>query len=132
MPIKFEKKETYQVVIDGENTVLASRCKPAADFFSRFIGLMFRESLDDEEALLIVPCNSIHTFFMRFPIDLVFLDREWNVVTEKRNIAPGRIISPINGAWAVVELKGGRIDFMGIGDSIAGRKVRVEPVPKHQ
>ena len=125
---KLNKKDTYQVVIDGDDAVLSSKCKTAIDFFSRLMGLMFREKLDDDEALLIAPCNSIHTFFMRFPIDLVFIDREWNIVTEKRNIMPGKIINPINGAWAVVELKGGHIDLMGIADSIMGKKVRIEPV----
>jgi uncharacterized protein len=128
MRIRFNKRQTYQVAIDGEKTVLSAKCRPASDFFSRLKGLMFREKLDDDEGLLIVPCNSIHTFFMRFPIDLVFVNRDWSVVNEQRNIQPGKVVNPGNGAWAVLELKGGRIDLIGLSDSITGKKLKVELV----
>ncbi|TML60208.1 MAG: DUF192 domain-containing protein, partial [Actinobacteria bacterium] len=53
-------------------------------------GLLGRTSLPDGEGLLLKPCGSVHTFFMRFPIDVVFLDRELSVVAVSAEVAPWR------------------------------------------
>ena len=67
------------------------RAEVARTFWQRFMGLMGRRSLPEGEGLLILRCNSIHTFFMRFPIDATFLDRDDNVVKVVRNIRPWRL-----------------------------------------
>lgn len=58
-----------------KNTVVAQDVRIADGLFSRMRGLLGRKSLNPQEGLILRPCNSIHTFFMRFSIDVVFLDR---------------------------------------------------------
>ena len=66
------------------------RARVARTFFERIRGLIGTKSLPEGEGMLILRCNSIHTFFMSFPIDAAFLDRDGNVVKTVRNIRPWR------------------------------------------
>ncbi len=101
-------------------SILAEQCEQARSFFARGRGLMGREQLDPGGGLLIDPCSSIHTFFMRFPIDVVFINRGGRVVGMRSALPPGR---PYAGAWgarAVIELPAGTIATTGtqLGDLI--------------
>ena len=82
---------------------IASKARNADSFFKRLRGLMGKRGLEKEECLIITPCNSIHTFFMEFPIDVVFLDGECRVVKLIRSIAPKKMVMPVKGAHFVVE-----------------------------
>ena len=64
------------------------RAEVARSFLSRAVGLIGRKGLPPGEGLLILRCNAIHTFFMRFPIDATFLDSQDRVVRVVRNIRP--------------------------------------------
>lgn len=75
--------------------VLAERCGAATSPLARFLGLMGRASLPAGEGLLISPCSSVHCFFMRFPIDVAFLDGEGRVVKLYAPLRPWRTSSPI-------------------------------------
>lgn len=66
------------------------RARVARTLFERIRGLIGTKSLPEGEGMLILRCNSIHTFFMSFPIDAAFLDRDGNVVKTVRNIRPWR------------------------------------------
>ncbi len=85
------------------------RCRLADTFWSRFKGLTGRPPLPPGEGLLLRPCNSIHMFFMRFAIDAVFLDRDFNIVKLVRSLAPGRLVGTIPDAWQVVEVTAGSL-----------------------
>ena len=90
-------------------TVIAEQCEQARSFLARGRGLMGRDRLDPGSGMLIDPCSSIHTFFMRFPIDVVFIDRAGRVVGLRAAMRPGL---PYAGAWharAVIELPVGVI-----------------------
>ena len=84
-------------------------CRLADSFWKRFTGLMGKPRPSNGEGLLIRPCNSIHMFFMKFSIDAVFLDRNFNVVKLIRNLEPNRIIGTIPGAWQVLEVPAGNL-----------------------
>jgi uncharacterized membrane protein (UPF0127 family) len=71
------------------------------------MGLMGKHGLPDGEALLIRPCDSIHMFFMRFSIDVLFLDRELNILRLIKNLAPGKVVGTVKGAFQVLELAAG-------------------------
>lgn len=71
-------------------TIVAERAQVASDLWSRFWGLMGRRELPAGSGMLITPCSSIHMFFMRFPIDVVFLDRDNTVVKVVHSIKPWR------------------------------------------
>lgn len=93
--------------------VLARRLAYAETFWKRLVGLMGRRALGPEEALIIVPCPSIHTFFMRFPIDVAFLDREWRVLRIVHALAPFRWSGVVSHAHYAVELPAYRLRNSG-------------------
>ena len=101
--------------------VLAQRIERAATPLARLRGLLGRRSLPEGEALLIEPCDSIHTFFMRFAIDAAFLSRELRVVRAIPGLKPWRATRPHRAASLVVELPQGTLARTGTreGDQLA-------------
>jgi len=104
----------------SKNTVLANRAKLADTFFSRLIGLLNRNSLDQSEALVITRCQSIHMFFMRFAIDAVFVNANDEVVGFVEGIKPFRISPLFFQSSYCIELPVGTIQKsrISIGDSL--------------
>jgi hypothetical protein len=92
------------VVNTTRSSTLADRCEVARTFWTRFLGLMGRATLEPGQGLLIFPESSIHMFFMRFPIDALFLDREDRVVAVHEAMPPNRSFASKWGARAVLEL----------------------------
>ncbi len=88
--------------------------------WARFWGLMFRGSLAEGEALLITPCSSVHTIFMRFPIDVVFLDKDERVVKVVTAMKPYGAALGGHGAHHVLELNAGAAATAGltVGNSL--------------
>jgi uncharacterized membrane protein (UPF0127 family) len=82
-------------------------------------GLLGRSELRPGEGLLLRPASAIHTWFMRFPIDAVFLDRDWRVVGISDDVRPWRAASR-RGAKAVLELPAGESSRRGLalGDQL--------------
>jgi len=93
----------------NRNTILAAGCDTADTFRTRLAGLMGRKSLEDGCGVLITPSNSIHMFFMRFPIDVLFLDRDNVVVHIIEGIKPWRVSKIISKAYSVLELPYGSV-----------------------
>ncbi len=80
-------------------------------------GLLGRSSLDPEEGMLFRPAGSIHMFFMRFPIDAVFCDRELRVLDVRRHLRPGQTAGR-KGAKVVIELAAGAAAGIEPGDRL--------------
>ena len=72
------------------DTILASRLRLCRSYFSRLLGLMGTPRLDPDEACWIIPCNSVHTLGMKYPLDLYFLDKKNQVVAILENMKPNR------------------------------------------
>lgn len=89
--------------------VVARTVETAFDRQTRNRGLLGRSSLADDAALILAPCNSIHTFFMQFAIDVVFVDRDGHVCRARRSLRPWRIQAAFR-AFAVVELASGALE----------------------
>jgi len=88
---------------------IAVKMQKADTFWTRLRGLSGRSGLSTGEALWIIPCRGIHTHGMAFPIDVLFLDRDRNVVGVEENLAPGRF-APIRWkAKTVIELPAGTV-----------------------
>jgi len=83
---------------------LANRVEVAATFSRRFLGLMGRAGLPPGTGLLLTPCRGVHTWFMRFPIDLVYLDADWRVLHTVQALAPFRLGPCVRGTRHVLEL----------------------------
>ncbi len=86
----------------------------ADTFFKRFLGLMGRKNIQRGHGLLISPCNSIHMLFMRFSIDVVYLDENFVVKKIVQNLPAWIGLSICFGAKSVVELAAGEVDRLKI------------------
>ena len=102
----FKNKTTDSVISE---TVLI-----ADSFFKRLKGLMFTKELSSQTALYIYPCSAIHTFFMNYNIDVLYLDNNNIVLDIDKNMKPRQIGKVVRNAVAVVELLGGRADQTNI------------------
>jgi uncharacterized membrane protein (UPF0127 family) len=107
------------VVTRGGGSVVCERCVVADRMLPRMKGLLGKRELSADEGILIKPAPSIHTFFMRFSIDVVFLARDGNVLKVSPNVGPWRMRS-CRRAVAVLELAAGEAELRGItvGDHI--------------
>jgi hypothetical protein len=101
-------------------TVLADAGEIADTSAKRRVGLLKHERLGPGEGLWIVPCESVHTFFMKFPIDLVYLDKKRKVRKIRAAVPPWRL-SMCLGAHSILELPAGRAAETGttVGDELA-------------
>ncbi len=89
-----------------EGRLMCERCAVADGPLTRMRGLLGRSQLGAGEGLLLKPASSVHTFFMRFPIDVVFIDREGRVTRVVRALRPWRVAGS-RRACAVLELPAG-------------------------
>ena len=101
-------------LILGER-ILADPVEVASGFFERLRGLLGRSDMPSGSAMVIERCGSVHTVGMRFPLDLIFLDKEWRVVSVKRGVSSGcPMVSGGIRARRVVESRSGALDLNGI------------------
>jgi uncharacterized membrane protein (UPF0127 family) len=92
------------------NELIAAEVIEANTFFDKLFGLITRRKLKDREGFLIENCNGIHTFWMRYNIDVVFLDRKKRVLTIYYSLKPFRTTPFVKNAFFVLELKSGTIE----------------------
>ena len=94
----------YQLINPDTEQVIVPRLQLAATFWTRFCGLQFRRELPTGEGLLIVPCRSVHTHWMRFAIDIVMIDAEGTVLQVRREVKPWRACNGPKHTQAVLEV----------------------------
>jgi uncharacterized membrane protein (UPF0127 family) len=97
--------------------IVCARCEIADSPWKRMRGLLGRSGLAADEGMLFRPAGSIHMFFMRFPIDAVFCDRDLVVVGVERDLKPWKTAGR-KGAKVVVELPVGAADGLEPGDRL--------------
>lgn len=107
-----------RVVNTTTGETLAERAEWADTFVARFLGLQGRAELPDGEGLVLAPTSSIHMFFMRFPIDAVFIDEAQRVTRVGRRLRPWTIGPLAPGALVCIELPAGRADATQPGHAI--------------
>lgn len=98
----------------SSGAVVARRVRRADTFAQRLVGLLGRTGLESDEGLWIEPCDSVHTFFMRFPIDVAFVDRTGVVIRRLDGLPPWRATRLHSNARACVELASGTLARAGI------------------
>lgn len=133
MQRELDKAVPMQARNATRGTMLAVRLETAATAATRRKGLLGREGLLPGEGLWIIPCESVHTFFMRFPIDLVYLDCHLRVKKVRHSVRAWRISACLT-AHSVLELPAGtarktgtgRGDRLEIGPADAASTVLVE------
>ena len=109
-----------------KNQIFVDNCVYRDCFAFRFKGLLGKNSLEEGEGILLMPCTSIHMFFMRFPVDALFIDSEFKVLALYAPIKPWRISRPHFRAAAVIEVAAGRVEAcnLAVGDQIQFEKVK--------
>lgn len=95
----------------GEKHIIAEKVSVANNFYSRLMGLMGQKNLLQNHALILSPCNSIHTMFMNFPIDVVYVDTDLKVVKIVKNIQPWKLDFGHRKAKYTIELPSNTINF---------------------
>ena len=107
--------ETFSLRNATTGAIVAHIVEPALDSRTRRRGLLGREGLPDGTALVIAPSNAVHTFFMRFAIDVLFVRRDGRV-TKVRTGVPARRVVVSPRAFGVVEMASGGIVGVTPGD----------------
>lgn len=100
---------------------IAQQVMEAKTFGRRLRGLLFTKRLSSGLCLHIEPCRSVHTFFMQYAIDVVYLDKQHRVVGVEEFLKPGRVGTVFKGAASVVELPAGSI---GLTRTTVGQSVQ--------
>ena len=86
----------------------------ADTFLLRLAGLMFRKKLPTSTGLLLSPCNSVHMCFMRFAIDVIYLDKDYKILKIVKDLKPWIGLSMCRKAWATLEMTAGEADRCGL------------------
>ena len=105
-PALKSSRSGFSLVNDRTDLPIVTKLELAVDSVSRRKGLLGRDGLADTTGIVIAPTNAVHTFFMRFPIDIVFVTRAGEVL-KIRAAVPARRIAIALRAFAVVELAAG-------------------------
>ena len=121
-------KRTVVLTRDGDGAGVCSRCKVADTMLTRMRGLLGRKELPPGDGMLIRPSPSVHTFFMAFPIDVVFLDRDGKVLKVREDLRPWRTAG-CRRAHSTLELAAGEARRHGIA---VGDRLVAQPIPDRQ
>ncbi len=105
------------MIIYNNGVLLADKVQSADTFFQRFIGLMGKIGLDSSEGLLLKNCSSVHCFFMKFPIDVIYLASDMTVLY-KETIRPWHIGRFVKDAKHVLELPEGQAANLQLGSQL--------------
>ena len=104
-----------RTVVDlNTGSVLADRMQVAGSFWGRLLGLMGRRSMTTGEGLLLMRCRDVHTCFMRFAIDVAYLDRDMWVLAIHQDVKPWRFLAGVEHGEHTLELPAGAVDRLGV------------------
>jgi uncharacterized membrane protein (UPF0127 family) len=107
----------WQLIDRRSGEVVIRQLQLATTWLRRLVGLQFHRSPASDFGLLISPCNSVHTFFVFFSLDIAFLDERGKVLQVRRHVRPWRFILPVRQATSVVETAAGRMPLQ-MGDEV--------------
>lgn len=107
------------------NTVLADAAEVADTSAKRRTGLLKHDHLEPGQGLWVIPCESVHSFFMKFAIDLVYLDRKRRVRKLRHRMVPWRLSACLT-AQSILELPAGTLERTG---TERGDQLEIEELP---
>ena len=119
----------WRLVNATTGRVVVARLTIADGFCSRFIGLQFQLAMPSDAGILLVPCGAVHTCFMRFALDIVFLDRSGVVLAFRQNVRPWRLAAGPRASHAVLEVPAGSADVQP-GEVLRLESTETTQVPK--
>jgi uncharacterized membrane protein (UPF0127 family) len=112
-----------QIVNISKGIDIASKAQIAASMGQRIKGLLGRAGLEPDEAMVLKPCTSVHTIFMRFPIDVLFLDKNMQIIRLIQNMPPYRLSPFVWASHLAIELPAGKISQT---NTQLGDRVRIQ------
>ena len=117
----------FKVVDTSSGRVIADRVRLARTLGERLIGLIGARRLDSGAGLWLRPCNGIHTFGIRFPLDILVLDRQDRVIYAASRVSSNRVLPPQRGGFSTLELQSGSACEVRPGAQLAFVPVEAEP-----
>ena len=118
----------FRLISKTTGKTVVAQLTIAGTFWPRFVGWQFRRPPAADEGLLLVPCNSVHTCFVRFSMDLLFLDRKGTVLAVRQNLRPWRFAMGPRNTHAVVETLPGAADVQP-GEALRLRTAQGDVTP---
>ena len=94
-------------IILRNDMIIFSEVKVADRFFTRLVGLLRTAGLTENQGLLLNKCNQVHTLGMKFPIDVIFLSKDGDILHMEQEMNPGKVSPHIKKAYWILELKSG-------------------------
>lgn len=122
-PLLTTSADRAVLCVEGHEAPLATAVETAFDSAARKKGLLGRNGLEDGSALVIAPCSAVHTFAMRFPIDVIFAGKDGRVIKLRHALKASRVTGALR-AFAVVEMAAGAIARAGVS---VGDRLFVRP-----
>jgi len=121
---RYTPKVLLGIVNETRGMALATRVRAATTLTSRMIGLLRTAALPPGEGLWLSPCTSVHTFFMRYPIDVLFVDKDHRVLAVS-TLPPWRVSRWMPKAAGVLELAAGEAARaqLRVGDRLAFKEL---------
>lgn len=109
-----------KIINETRRSVLAEEAEMADTFWRRAKGLMGRDHLSAGRGVVLIPCNSVHSMLMRFPIDVIHVARDGTVLKTITSLLPFRLGPIVRGSQCTIELPAGTISRTGtcVGDRI--------------
>jgi len=92
------------IILNQHNEILFNNAQMTTHFHERLSGLIGKPGLNDDSALCIIPCNGIHMFFMKYPIDVVFLNEKGEVIYLIKSMHTWTISKIVRHAQCVIEM----------------------------
>ena len=102
------KVKLAKAIYNGQ--VICEEVELANNWYRRLMGLMFRKAMAQSHGLLLDPCNSIHTFNMKFNIDTIYLDKNYEIIKLDEDIPKGKVRPIVKNAKMVLEINSGLIE----------------------
>ena len=112
------------LIVKRSEESLAEQVIRADNFLLRLVGLMGRTGMDPNKAVMIEPCRQVHSWFVFFSLDLLFLDEQNIVLSKISYFSPFKISPKIGGARKVVEFTSGTLDGV---DVVIGDEILIHP-----
>jgi hypothetical protein len=110
-----------RLINQTKNITLAEDVLIANTIFTRIKGLLGKKYFSPNQALILDPCNCVHTLGMRFSIDILFIDKEWKIIQAICQLQPNRISRMYWSSNKVIELPAGKL---GLTHTEAGDQLK--------
>lgn len=108
-PSRISPKNPVKIINISKKTLLAERAEIAGTFWLRLKGLLGKKGLESKTGLILNPCTSIHTLFMRFPIDAVFVDSKNRIIKTYHALPAWRLSAILFNSAFCIELPAGTL-----------------------